>query len=191
MYTAHIFLISWLIFGIITGLSFRKNQLGITNVTLYPIPLNYIIEIFSMYENSISDIPPGYFTAVPTLKTIILYNNKLTVIETHMFAGLSGLRDLKLHSNLIHTIQSESFKDNMALNTLELHYNSLPTIPESMFDPQSHPTALNYFFIYFNPLQCDESLSWLKQADGDWLILRNTHLIECAGPERLEGCRLE
>ncbi len=166
------------------GTSFNKGSKGIANITAYPIPPGTLYCTFHI--NSISTIPPGYFATAPTVKIIYLHRNLLTVIEKHMFAGLPDLQDLRLHSNLIHTIQSESFKENTALTRLELHLNFLKTVPESAFDPANHPTALNTFRIYNNPVKC-ASLCWLKHAD--WLIVTLPHLIQCTGAGALDGCR--
>ena len=138
------------------------------------------------HNNLIGDIPPGYFSAAPTIIKIYLHYNQLTMIEKHMFSDLPNLQDLFLHSNKIYTIQPESFKENMALTRLELHFNFLKTILESAFDPVNHPTALNTFLIYNNPLHC-ESLCWLRQVN--WLTVTYPHLIVCDETGVLGGCQ--
>ncbi len=126
MYIFFIFLICRIIMGSAISNWYRYNNLGITNLTLYPIPNGTFLASF--YGNSISEIPEGYFAAVPTIKTIYLHLNELSVIKKHMFAGLIQLGRLQLHSNLISTIEPESFKDNCALYQLELHGNALRNI---------------------------------------------------------------
>ena len=189
MYITQILLASWpfVFIGISAGTTYDGFNQGITNVTEYPIPLGTLY--YRFHRNSIRDIPPGYFAAASTLTHIYLYDNKLTVVEKHMFSGLPWLRELNLWSNMIHKVQSECFKENQALTTLILHENRIQVFPESMFDPQNHPSLLQDFYIHYNPLQCDESISWLKRADGDWLNVRNPHLVVCDGPPVMQGCK--
>ncbi len=188
MYITHIFLITWFCrISAGTTVEFKINNQGITDVTEYPIPNG--TTKWNFFGNSISVIPPGYFATTPTITVIYLGMNSLLVIEKHTFAGLPDLSDLRLNDNKIHTIHPESFKENMALKLLQLNDNRLQTLPETMFDITDHPNALNSFFIYNNLLVCDDSLSWLKQASGDWLVLTNPQYIVCAGPEQLEGCK--
>ncbi len=183
MYITHIFLITWFC-RISAGTSFTYSNQGITNVTAYPIPAGTTQWNFG--GNSISIIPAGYFATTPTITVIYLGGNSLTVIEKHMFSGLPDLSDLRLTNNKIHTIQPESFKQNTALTRLQLNNNFLQTLPETMFDINDHPNNLK-FHIHGNLLQCDACLSWLKQADGNWLDLKNPDDIVCAGPKKLEG----
>ena len=186
MYIAYIFLASWLCV-VTAGTEFNKYNQGIDNLTSHPIPPG--TTSFRFHQNLITEFPFGYFAAVATITQIWLQQNQLTVIEKHMFAGLAALQDLRLFQNKLHTIQADTFKENMALSNLQLQSNSLQTLPESMFDPQNQPVALHFFYIYNNPLWCDDSLSWIKQASGHWLLLSNPQYIECAGPETLEGCK--
>ncbi len=172
------------LYGTTAESSFNMGNQGISNLTTYPVPANTLY--FMFHNNLISDIPLGYFDSAPSLLTIYLQINQLKVIEKHMFAGLPDLQTLRLQQNQIHTIQPHSFKDNRALVELNLRHNSLQTLPESMFDPQNHPTALNEFIFDSNPLEC-ESLCWVKQVD--WLTVINPQWILCTGSGPLSGCR--
>ena len=183
MYITHIFLITW-ICRISAGTSFTFSNQGITDVTAYPIPAGTTQWNFAW--NSISVIPLGYFATTPTITVIYLGMNSLVVIEKHTFAGLPDLSDLRLNGNKINTIQAQAFKDNTALKRLQLNGNFLQTLPGPMFDLNNHPNNLK-FHIHGNLLQCDACLSWLKQADGNWLVLKNPDEIECVGPKKLEG----
>ncbi len=179
IYTSFFILIS----RIIMGSAFSYNYRGITNLTLYPIPKG--TSSVSFYSNSISEIPDGYFTGVPTIKIIYLHKNKLSVIKKHMFAGLIRLGRLQLHTNQISTIEPGSFKDNCALYQLELQSNLIQSLPESIFAPENHPTNLDAFYLQNNPLSCDKSLCWLMRADGDWISVSS--FTDCDGPGALNG----
>ena len=149
-----------------------------------------------LYSNYISDIDDFAFIEVPSVKFIDLNGNKLSVIHTHMFWGLPNLAELYLGSNMVHTIESGSFKQNAALINLALYGNLLETVSQCIFDSLNHPTNL-HFFIFENPLSCNETLCWLKEcetADNAWIILEELlgdelHEVVCFGPKNLNGQR--
>ncbi len=44
-----------------------------------------------------------------------------------------------------------------------------------------------HFQISNNPLSCDQSLCWLKHANGDWIGMLSTEATICAGPVSRRG----
>ncbi len=212
MYVAHIILLLWLC-GLTVGSTFNKNNQHASNLTIYSIPFFTSIANFQdnkirhvpanffwnlpflhsikLFENLISTIDNNAFGKVPTVRTIFLQQNKLSVIKRHMFAGLPVLADLRLFSNMIYLIEPQSFKDNPALINLMLEDNALQKLPGSMFGLQNHPTSLNMFYAYSNPISCDENLVWLKNAEqaGGWITLNSPHRMICHSPPFMEGCK--
>ena len=210
MYTAYFFLSLWLC-RFTAGTTFNKINQGITDITNHPIPAGTTQVKFQ--ENSISRVPEGYFENLPSLDSINLYSNlisdiddyafvavatvtwlnlaenKLEIIREQMFSGLTNLRVLYLQYNLVQRIEPGSFRDNTALTTLYLSYNLLQTLPESMFDLDNHPNNLQHdgLYMYNNPLVCNQSICWLKQAEQDWILLSRPDLIVCTGPGDLIG----
>ena len=207
MYVSFILLSSYLC--VITAqVTFDKNGEGITNMLSHPIPANTEEALFQ--HNSITHIPVGYFQNLPNLGSIVIYtnliseigdnafsavpsvtfinldNNKLEIVNKSMFAGLPNLQELKLNYNLIHTVQMDSFKDNTALTKLWLFANSLESLPQCVFDPDNQPAGLT-LRVYNNPMTCDQSWCWVKQAEGDWITVPNPSGTTCSGPAALSG----
>ncbi len=173
--------------GTTTDVYFNTNSISL-------VPANYFKNLLSLdkiylYLNDITDIDDTAFSQVPSVKVIDLSINKLSVIREMMFSGLPNLWAIYLYKNQIHTIETASFKDNIALITLSLASNSLETVSQSIFDPNNHPTNLKHFKIYGNPLQCNSSLSWLKQVDTTWITVKQPYDTECEGPTALAGCK--
>ncbi len=205
---AHVLLLFWLC-KITSGTTiFDKRKEGITNMTGYPIPANTTKVKFG--DNEISHIPKDYFKNIPNLTHIIipdnvissiddhafalvpsvthinLGHNKLKLIRKHMFAGVLKLKTLFLDNNLIQLIESGSFNGSTALSTLFLHTNLLQTLNESIFDLENHPSKLNRFNMYGNPLSC-QCLGWLKHADGTWITVQEPLDTVCAGQGYLQN----
>ncbi len=213
MYTAHIILMP--LFGLVTAIPggsmvFDKHNQGITDMTAHQIPAN--TEEVWLHKNSITNVPSGYFVnkpdlyeirlqdnqisniaeygfaGVPSLRNLVLYNNNLAVIRRDMFSGLVNLKQIYLSTNKIHRIESGSFRDCSRLEYMLIEDNFLQILPETMFDFQNHPTDLQFFKVFNNPLFCNESLAWLKDADGGWITVENAANTICTGPDYLSGC---
>ncbi len=198
-------------FTVIEGAEFDKRDLGITNANLtdFPIPadtsivwlqnnqityvpINYFKNVSSrlvikLYNNEISDIQDLAFAAAPTVVEIALNNNKLSIIKKLMFSGLPHLAVLNLHGNKIHTLEPDCFKENSALQDLTLNNNKMERFPRCIFDQEHHPTLINHLVLHTNPLMCDSSWCWVRQAEHDWIILNWEAGMVCHGPGNLTG----
>ncbi len=143
-----------------------------------------------IYRNEISDVDDCAFANVPSVVHIHMGNNKLSLIRKNMFRGLPNLGFLSLEDNEIHTIEDGSFKD-YPLIFLSLSENSLESIPQCMFNPQNYPTGLDgpySFYIYDNPLSCNESLCWLKQENMTGIKVDTDYQMPvCSEPGALSG----
>ncbi len=205
MYMSIIFLLSWLC-AITAQITYDRSNQGITSMSGYSIPGNteqvwfhqnslthvqagyfknlpYLTQIY-LYSNDISSVDDFAFVQVPSLTYISLGNNKLSVIRKNMFSGLPHLASLALNDNMINTIESGTFKDNTALTWLSLYGNQLETLNQCIFDPENHPCSLE-LWLWDNPLSCNESLCWLKQAT--WITVDYASSTVCTGPGTLNG----
>lgn len=80
------------------------------------------LEQLNIGLNSLTDIPPGFFTNMPNLAYINLNNNKLTSIKTTYFTDLPVIHILDLNYNPITTIEDGSFSQLTTLKHLEMEY---------------------------------------------------------------------
>lgn len=207
MYVSLIFLSSWLC-AVTSLIIYNKHGQNIKSMLNFTIPWN--TEKVDFSTNQISVVPAGYFRNltnlteinlmqnevsdvqdfafinIPTVREIILAFNQLSVIRKNMFSGLVNLVVLSLDMNQIQEIKEASFHDNNALYTLGLASNQLETISRCIFHPDNHPTGLDVF-IFANPLSCNESWCWLKEADGDWVTVNYVSTTQCVGPGVLNG----
>ena len=71
--------------------------------------MNLISYFRDLSNNKISVIPPGIFSTLNNLATLIISYNDLQCIQPRAFKGLSNLRILSLHGNNISTIPEEAF----------------------------------------------------------------------------------
>ncbi len=98
----------------------------------------------------------------------------------HMFQHLSNLQRLLLDDNLIEFVEAASFSHLTSLTQLTLNDNFLTTLGETIFNVNNPPSTLHDFRIYNNFLVCDNKMSWIMAADGDWLTLTSPELIHCS-----------
>ncbi len=209
MYIAQVILVSMLC--VITEQTiYDKSSQGVTNITVYPIqgdasitevrfsynllihiPSSYFrnlsnLNIINMRNNMISSIDDYSFTSVPSVTYIHLKMNHLSVIRRGMFSGLPVLQTVRLEKNRIHTVQPGCFKDNIALAYLQLGHNAIKVLPQSMFDLEIHPPALHLFHMENNPLVCNRSMCWVRQAElNGWIALGWP--ASCGAPAALQG----
>ena len=168
----------------LTELYLESNRLEIVNKTMFANLSN--LERLELQFNQIHTIQLDSFKDNTALTGLYLSRNKLEMVKRTMFSGLLNLETLILYGNQIFMTESGSFKKNTALTTLGLQDNSLQTLPPCMFDPDNHPTSLT-LRMENNPLRCDESWCWVKQAESDWITVSFAFLTNCAGPGALSG----
>ena len=123
-------------------------------------------------HNVIADIPLEIFSNLTWCLELVLDSNKLTVIKSGMFKGLKSLKLLNLGHNRITHIEPGSFA-NLQLSELYLDNNRLtkPMDQQELVNSQSVRITLGS-----NPLQCDSSMCWMKQAEEDKWLIWNTEL---------------
>ncbi len=186
----------------------RRNQ-NLTDITTETIPPGTNIARFGF--NLLTVVPANYFPADPAftrlhidhndlstihdfafsnlqnLTALKLQHNLLKVIKTDMLKGLFGLRQLFLDHNLVHTVEILAFSDLAKLEKCFLHANRLKSLPQSAFDQNNLPVALNTMNIRSSDLECDCEMVWLKKCDGTWITVASNLPTLCMGPAELAG----
>ena len=123
-------------------------------------------------HNDITDIPLGIFSNLTSCLELVLDSNKLTVIKSGMFKGLKSLKLLNLGHNRINHIEPGSFR-NLQLSELYLDNNRLAKPMNQQELVNSQPIRIT---LGNNPLQCNSTMCWMKQAEEDKWIIWNKEL---------------
>ena len=201
----------------IETIEFKRERLGITNITNYTSEIASDTQDISFPHNEISLVPWQYFTnlnlssleridlgynritklddnwlsGLSSLDDLDLNDNNLKVIRNRTFSGIINLTHLRLDGNRIESIQCGAFQDLINLQRLKLYKNQLPTIHECIFNVEAQPTSLK-MWLDDNPWVCNEELSWVIMGRGIWITLRDNHgdVGECGSPCNLAGCYL-
>ena len=122
----------------------------------------------SIAINEVKNLPHKAFLGLAKLEELTLNYNDLTQVRAGMFEGLFALKVLYLYDNDITSLGPGAFNNLPHLYWLLLSDNNLETVEMSSFMdpscPNEHPIDLAAL-LESNPLQCDERLCWLKEAD--------------------------
>ena len=86
-----------------------------------------------LYENRLTELPPGIFTGLKHLRTLDLHTNRIADIPTGTFAGLESLYDLDLSENRISTLQADMLSGLTSLYRVRLNDNMLASVPATLF----------------------------------------------------------
>ena len=121
------------------------------------------LEYLGLTENYISTISPNAFSSLSHLSTLHLGKNYLPTVHGNMWVGLQSLECLRLHNNRLTEIPRDGFSNMPALESLDLGSNQLMTLRSDIIYLHNRPSRL-YLGLVDNPLQCDSSLCWLKEA---------------------------
>ncbi len=123
--------------------------------------------------NEISIIEPEALKGLEVLGELDLSHNRITQLPTGVVNGLSFMWRLSLHANSIHRINTGALSGTPSLRKLTLHDNDLRTILWTIFssvETINHPSEL-LLSLSGNPLLCNKSTCWVKQARIDgWLV---------------------
>ena len=144
------------------------------------------LEVLDLHDNEIHTLEVDCFRENEALLELYLQENEISVITKLTFSGLQHLEVLKLHKNAIHTLELDCFRENAVLEVLTLQHNQLHTLPQCIFDGENHPTGLHHLAVHNNPLVCDSSWCWVRQAEQEnWITLKLPQQMVCTGPELL------
>ncbi len=120
-----------------------NNRLESLPQTLFSTLIN--LQRLSLNKNLLHTIEAETFKQNTALIKLNLDNNRLENVSQNLFSTLINLQELSLNKNFLHMIEADTFKNNTALTKLFLNDNLLQSLPESMWDPQNHPSGLNEF----------------------------------------------
>ncbi|XP_038056702.1 peroxidasin homolog isoform X2 [Patiria miniata] len=116
-------------------------------------------------HNNIRRIPRGAFDGLHHLKYLYLYKNRITDIDSRAFDGLVNLEQLYLYSNEIQELKPGTFSNLPMLERLFLNNNNLTSIYTGTFQGLD---SLKRLRLDANKLMCNCKLIWLiemlKQA---------------------------
>ncbi len=135
----------------------------------------------TLLNGLIHTIHPESFQDNINITELYLSENKLSVIQKELFAPLRKLQVLQIHTNELHWIEEGSFKYNTLLGNLALQNNLLESFPSSLFDMEHHSCNIGWFAIYYNPINCNESMCYLKHAEKDWITFKYPNILTCCG----------
>ena len=131
------------------------------------------LQYLNLQINKISNIDASAFDYIPQCTELWFGGNDLSYIRADTFEKLPHLVKLELSVNRIFYIESGAFTKQRKLKRLYLHRNGLTTLRRSVFSSQ-HKKNLTLLLSH-NPLQCDTTLCWIKQAERDgWITLNYT-----------------
>ncbi|XP_063072855.1 leucine-rich repeat-containing protein 4 [Engraulis encrasicolus] len=121
------------------------------------------LEELEISENVFSDIKPGSFRGLRSLKKLWIMNSKIGMIERNAFDELPSLVEL----NLAH--------------------NNLSTLPHNLFTPLRYLVELH---LHHNPWNCDCDSLWLSQWLRDYIPTNSTCCGRCHAPAHMRGRQL-
>ena len=162
-------------------LDLSYNRLRILNENMWDGLLS-LVGLY-LYGNIIEAIPSGCFRTLTHLETLSLNGNQLTEVRGYMWLGLKSLDALDLGRNPLQTILPNGFGNLPNIGRLSLYKTGLRSLDKSIFnfddfpDSGGHPRKVK-LVLNGNPLQCDDRLCWLKQAEEDgWITWFVAHYV--------------
>ncbi|KAL0963018.1 hypothetical protein UPYG_G00348470 [Umbra pygmaea] len=121
------------------------------------------LEELEISENLFSDIKPGSFRGLRTLKKLWVMNSQISMIERNAFDDLSSLVEL----NLAH--------------------NNLSTLPHGLFAPLKYLVELH---LHHNPWNCGCEALWLARWLREYIPTNSTCCGRCHAPAHMRGRQL-
>ena len=157
-------------------LDLGSNEQGSNfNTSILPGTLTY----FRLTSSQISKFPD--FSHLGSLETLKIDKNNLAHIPLENVKTLSKLRELDIQLNVLTYIADISFMTE--LDILRINSNQLNTIPD-LYD-----TDFTFLEIADNPLECNQSLCWIRM--WPWMktpVLQDNPI--CASPSAIQGIAL-
>ncbi len=110
-----IFLSLWVC--VISGqITYNMRNQGITSMLNHSIPANTTCVWFQ--QNSITNVPAGYFRNLSNVESINLENNLISEIDAYAFSGVPSVRKIDLYKNKLTVIRKMMFYGTPNLENL-------------------------------------------------------------------------
>ncbi|XP_071965528.1 peroxidasin homolog isoform X2 [Antedon mediterranea] len=139
-------------------------------------------------NNDIRKIKNGAFDGLHQLRYLYLYKNRISEVESKAFSGLRNLEQLYLYSNMLATMHTNTFNDLPALERLFLNNNNISHIPLGTFTELRNLKRLR---LDSNRLVCDCKMMWLVQMLQEAGRYGHTQsAAACEYPKELRGKNL-
>lgn len=91
------------------------------------------LDLLDLSRNELTELPPGLFEGLASLRALNLGNNRLTALPPGVFGELAGIRTLYLYKNRLDELPPGVFDGLADLTDLLLHDNRLAELPEGVF----------------------------------------------------------
>ncbi|XP_077575088.1 leucine-rich repeat LGI family member 2-like [Stigmatopora nigra] len=168
-----------------SGCSCTKETIMCVGTSHVPRTVPSDVNSLSIVNGSITDIPEGMFSLMPSLQLLLLNANSLTTIKDDAFLGLPQLEYLFIEGNKIETISKRAFRGLRDLTHLSLANNKMASLPRDLFVDLDSLLELD---LRGNAFQCNCENKWLMT----WLKNTNATVSDvlCAGPNDMKGKRL-
>ncbi|XP_077461526.1 leucine-rich repeat LGI family member 2-like isoform X1 [Stigmatopora argus] len=168
-----------------SGCSCTKETIMCVGTSHVPRTVPSDVNSLSIVNGSITDIPEGMFSLMPSLQLLLLAANSLTTIKDDAFHGLPQLEYLFIEGNKIETISKRAFRGLRDLTHLSLANNNMASLPRDLFVDLDSLLELD---LRGNAFQCNCENKWLMT----WLKNTNATVSDvfCAGPSDMKGKRL-
>lgn len=122
------------------------RRLGLETISSGKYEGDKLVFLALPYEQ-ISDLPPGIFDKLTSLRRLIIKFTKITILPPKIFDKLTSLEELDLSNNQISKLPPRIFEKLTSLNKLLLDTNHISVLPQGIFDSLR---SLNYLWLNGN-----------------------------------------
>uniref|UniRef100_A0A6Q2XJ53 Ig-like domain-containing protein n=1 Tax=Esox lucius TaxID=8010 RepID=A0A6Q2XJ53_ESOLU len=121
------------------------------------------------------------------LEELEISENLFSEIKPGSFRGLRSLKKLWVMNSQIGTIERNAFDDLSSLVELNLAHNNLSTLPHDLFAPLRYLVELH---LHHNPWNCGCEALWLARWLREYIPTNSTCCGRCHAPAHMRGRQL-
>lgn len=126
-------------------------------------------------------------TPLVGLEELEISENLFTEIKPGSFRGLTSLKKLWIMNSQIGLIERNAFDDLSSLVELNLAHNNLSSLPHNLFAPLKYLVELH---LHHNPWNCGCDSLWLARWLRDFIPTNSTCCGRCHSPAHMRGRQL-
>ena len=136
-----------------------------------------LLETLNLGYSKLGDLQTAGFASLKRLKVLYIWQNKFTDLRGDMWEGLDSLERLHLADMNITSLVAGDLYNLPKIGQIWLMRTKVTTLSEGLFDAELYPetdghSATLTLHLRAAPLQCDQSLCWMKRGERDgWLTL--------------------